>query len=178
MPNQFQIDVERIRQQASSDMASGAVTATYGEETGAVVDVLQDVVATELVCWARYQQHAIVAAGINRAQVSAEFTEHAAAEMNHAMSAAERINQLGGTPNLDLSMAAKRSHTDYRTFDDTDLYGMLRENLIAERIVIQIYQEMIRWLADRDPSTRRLLERILEEEEEHADDLRDLLGLA
>lgn len=176
MPNQFAIDVQAIRDQARAHIDEGPVTPTYGGSSEQVIAVLNDVVATELVCWARYQQHAIVAAGINRAQVAAEFSEHAASEMGHAMAAAERVNQLGGTPDLSLAGASERSHTEYRTFDDTDLVGMLKENLVAERIVIQTYQEVIRWIGDDDPTTRRMLESILADEEEHADDLLDLLG--
>ena len=176
MANQFALDVERIRTEARAKMDDGPVTGTYGLDVDQVVSVLNDVVATELVCWARYQQHSIVASGIDRAQVAAEFAEHAGAEMDHAMRAAERVNQLGGTPELDLSKAAARSHTEYKTFDDTDLRGMLEENLVAERIVIQSYQEIIRWLGEGDPTTRRMIEGILEDEEEHADDLLDLLG--
>lgn len=176
MANQFALDVDRIRAEARAKMGEGPVTGTYGLDVDQVVSVLNDVVATELVCWARYQQHSIVAAGIDRAQVAAEFAEHAGEEMDHAMRAAERINQLGGTPDLDLGAAPARAHTEYKVFDDTDLRGMLEENLVAERIVIQSYQEIVRWLGEGDPTTRRMIEGILEEEEEHADDLLDLLG--
>ncbi|HUB71702.1 MAG TPA: ferritin-like domain-containing protein [Acidimicrobiales bacterium] len=176
MPNQFAIDVEKLRTQAREHMERGAVTPAYGTSVDQVVSVLNDVVATEIVCWARYQQHAIVAAGIDRAQVADEFKEHAGEEMQHAMWAAERINQLGGTPDFTPSTLAQRAHTEYKVFQETDLTGMLKENLVAERIVIQSYQEIIRWLGDSDPTTRRILERILEQEEEHADDLNTLLS--
>jgi bacterioferritin len=141
----------------------------------AVIDVLNQVVATEIVCWLRYTQHAIVASGIDRAQVAAEFTEHAEEERHHMESAAERISQLGGTPDLSPGGLSK-SHTEYVTAEATDLKKMLEENLVAERIVISSYQEIIRWLTDSDPTTRRIMESILEQEEEHADDLNDLLG--
>jgi len=176
MENKFALDVEKLRSQARQHMDDGAVTPSYKGPVEQVVAVLNDIVATEVVCWARYQQHAIVAAGINRAQVAQEFTEHAADELQHALWAAERVNQLGGVPDFTPGTLATRSHTEYRTFDDGDLEGMLRENLVAERVVIQGYQEIIRWLGDDDPTTRRILERILEQEEEHADDLSDLLG--
>jgi bacterioferritin len=124
----------------------------------------------------RYTRHAISATGINRAQVAAEFTEHAAAELQHSQWAAERISQLGGEPDFDPATIAQRAHTDYTTPDPNDLEQMLRDNLLAERIVIEAYQEIVRWIGDGDPTTRRLLEKILAEEEEHADDISDLLG--
>ncbi len=171
----FTIDLDTIRANALANMADGAVTATYAAKAGAVVAVMNDVLATEIVCWLRYQQHAIVAAGIDRSAVVAEFVEHAAEELQHTLWVAERIDQLGGTPDLDPAGLVSRSQTQYRTYRDTDLAGMLRENLFAERIVIQTYQEIILWLGASDPTSRRLIERILEQEEEHADDLRNLL---
>ncbi|WP_018653575.1 ferritin-like domain-containing protein [Actinomadura flavalba] len=177
MSDNFVLDVSRIRDQVRQKMNEGPVTETYGHDVQRVIDVLNEVVATEVVCWLRYTRHAIVAAGIDRAQVAAEFTEHAKEEMNHALRAAERVNQLGGAPALDPSKLAERSHTDYTTPPDDDLDQMLRDNLEAERIVIAIYQEIVRWLGDGDPTTRRLIESILEEEEDHADDLVDLLGI-
>jgi bacterioferritin len=176
MANDFALDVSRIREEARKHMDDGAVTPSTQMDQEQIITLLGDVVATEIVCFLRYQQHALVAAGINRGDVVAEFTEHATSEMEHAMWAAERISQLGGSPDLSPEALTKRSHTEYRTFDDTDLTGMLRENLVAERIVIQSYQEIARWIGDRDSTTRRLIERILEQEEEHADDLADLLA--
>jgi bacterioferritin len=172
----FSIDIDTIRQQARKDMAAGAVTGSYGTDPKAVIRVLNDVVATEIVCWMRYSRHAISASGINREAVSAEFSEHAEEERKHAMMAAERVSQLGGEPDLDPATMASRAHTTYETPGDTDLVGMLRENLIAERIVISTYQEIIRWLGDSDVTTRRMLESILAEEEDHADDILNLLG--
>lgn len=176
MADDFVIDVTRIRDEARKKMEEGPVTETYGSDKERVIGILNDVVATEVVCWMRYTRHAIVATGIDRAQVSAEFTEHAKEEMQHALQAAERISQLGGDPDFDPAKIQERSHTDYTAPPDGDLKQMLRDNLLAERIVISTYQEMIRWLADKDPTTRRVLENILEEEEEHADDLLDLIG--
>lgn len=176
MANQFELDVARIRDEARKQMEDGAVTQTYGADKDRLIEILNQVVATEIVCWLRYSQHAIVASGVDRAQVAAEFTEHAAEEMQHGMRAAERISQLGGDPDFDPATLAARSHTDYVTTAETDLEKMLQENLVAERIVISTYQEIIRWVGDGDPTTRRLMESILEEEEEHADDLTDLLG--
>ncbi|GAA5195890.1 ferritin-like domain-containing protein [Rugosimonospora acidiphila] len=177
MPNQFELDVTKIREDARRKMEDGPVTPTYGGDPNPVIGVLNDVVATEIVCYLRYSQNAIVAAGIDRAQVSAEFQEHAAEELKHGLRAAERINQLGGIPDFDPATLAKRAHTEYSAPEPTDLNTMLRENLVAERIVIASYQEIVRWIGTADPTTRRLMEDILEEEEEHADDLVDLLGI-
>ena len=173
----FSIDVAAVRDRARRKMDQGAVTESYGKDPVQVVGILNEVLATEVVCWMRYSRHAISASGINRAQVSGEFAEHADEERQHAMWAAERITQLGGEPNFDPATLAKRAHTSCETFADDDLTGMLNENLAAERIVIATYQEIIRWLADDDPTTRRLLEKILAEEEEHPDDITDLLRL-
>ncbi|MFD0688211.1 ferritin-like domain-containing protein [Actinomadura fibrosa] len=172
----FSLDVAAIRDRARQKMDDGPVTRAYGRSAEEVIGVLNDVLATEIVCWMRYSQHAISATGIDRAQVASEFSEHADEERDHAMRAAERISQLGGDPDFDPRTLAERSHTTYATFDDDDLKGMLRENLVAERIVIESYQEIIRWLGDGDVTTRRLMEHILAEEEEHADDILDLLG--
>ncbi|MBV9323854.1 MAG: ferritin-like domain-containing protein [Chloroflexi bacterium] len=176
MANQFALDVSSIRQRARQHMEEGPVTPDNKTDPNEVIRVLQDVVATEIVCWMRYQQHAFSAKGVNHKPVAAEFAEHAQSELEHAVAAAQRITQLGGSPDMSPEHLAERSHTEYRTFEGTDLVGMLEENLVAERIVIQSYQEIIRWLGDRDPTTRRLLERILGEEEQHADDLSGLLG--
>ncbi|WP_371494801.1 ferritin-like domain-containing protein [Kitasatospora sp. NBC_00374] len=173
----FVLDVSRIREEALRKMSRGPVTGTYGLDTEKVIAVLNDVVATEVVCWLRYTRHAISATGIDRSQVAAEFTEHAAAEMQHALRAAERVSQLGGQPDFDPATLARRSHTDYTAPDEKDLKAMLEHNLLAERIVISTYQEIARWVGDHDPTTRRLIESILEEEEEHADDLSDLLAI-
>ncbi len=176
MANQFALDVTKIRDDARAKMSEGAVTEGNTGDTAAIIDVLNDVVATEVVCYLRYSQHAIVASGVDRAQVAAEFTEHAAEELQHGLRAAERISQLGGTPDFNPATLAERSHTEYVQTEETDLTKMLEENLVAERIVITSYQEIARWIGDSDPTTRRLMEQILEEEEEHADDLNDLLG--
>lgn len=176
MADDFVVDVTRIRADARAKMEAGPVTETYGADRDRVVAILNDVVATEVVCWMRYTRHAISATGIDRAQVSAEFHEHAKEEWDHAVRAAERISQLGGDPDFDPATLAQRAHTDYTATPDHELKQMLRDNLEAERIVIGVYQEIIRWLGDKDPTTRRVMESILEEEEDHADDLLDLLG--
>src|ERR1700744_1513317 len=172
----FSTDISAIRDRARQKMTEGPITEGYRKDPKEVIAVLNEVVATEIVCWMRYTRHAISATGINRAQVASEFTEHAESERGHAMLAAERISQLGGEPDFDPATVARRAHTTYETFPDGDLEGMLRDNLTAERIVITTYQEIIRWLGDGDPTTRRMLEGILADEEEHADDIVDLLG--
>lgn len=172
----FALDLAAIRERALLNLHDGPITAGYEADAVTVVNVLNEVVATEIVCALRYRQHAIVAAGIDRGPVAAEFAEHSEEELQHCLWVAERINQLGGTPDLDPGQLLNRSQTEYRVYPDTDLEAMLKENLVAERVVIQTYHEIIRWLGDRDPTTRRLMERILEQEEDHADDLRDLLG--
>ena len=171
----FTADITAIRERARQKMEEGPVTGSYGKDPEEVIAVLNEVLATEIVCWMRYTRHAISATGINRAQVAGEFTEHAESERGHAMRAAERISQLGGEPDFDPATIAG-GRTPPTRLSDGDLEGMLRDNLTAERIVITTYQEIIRWLGDGDPTTRRLLEGILADEEEHADDLVDLLG--
>jgi bacterioferritin len=172
----FTADIAAIRDRARQKIEEGPVTGSYGKDPKEVIAVLNEVVATEIVCWMRYTRHAISATGINRAQVASEFSEHAESERDHAMRAAGRISQLGGEPDLDPATVAGRAHTTYQTYADEDLEAMLRDNLTAERIVISTYQEIIRWLGNDDPTTRRLMEDILSDEEDHADDIVDLLG--
>jgi bacterioferritin len=174
MPNQFAIDVAQIRDQAQRHIEQGAVTPSNTKDVERVIAVLNQVVATEMVCYLRYTQNAIVAQGIDREQVAAMFREHATEELGHFQRVSDRINQLGGSPDLDPGTLVERSHTDYTTPANTDLQGMIKENLVAERIVIGTYAEIIRWLGDADPTTRRLIEEILKEEEDHADELTDL----
>ena len=174
--NKFEIDVTKIRNDARKHMDAGAVTVGNTVDVERLIGVLNEVIATEIVCYLRYSQHAISATGIDRAQVAAEFTEHASEEMQHGLWAAVRVSQLGGEPDFDPATLAERSHTEYVMVDEADLKRMLTENLVAERIVITSYQEIIRWIGDADPTTRRLMEKILEQEEDHADDLNDLLG--
>lgn len=176
MDTTFEIDLNKIRDEARKYMAAGPVIADDHASRLRLIEVLNEVVASEVVCFLRYSQHAITASGMDRAQVAAEFREHATQEMNHGMLAAERISQLGGEPDFDPGTLVKRSHTEYVTVPATDLRQMLIENLIAERIAIATYGEIIRWIGDSDPTTRRMMETILAEEEEHADDLNDLLG--
>ena len=169
----FETDLDAIRKRAREHMEEGPVTDDYRANREQVIKVLNDVVATEIVCVLRYKRHQFTATGLYAQPVAQEFAEHAAEEQAHMDMAAERIVQLGGEPNLDPSGLPERAHTDY--VPGTTLVDMVKEDLVAERIVIQSYMEMIRWIGDDDPTTRRVLESILEQEEEHADDLRDLL---
>jgi bacterioferritin len=174
MPNEFAIDVAQIRDQARQHLDQGPVTPTNTTDVDRVITVLNQVVASEMVCYLRYTQNAIVAQGIDREQVADMFRDHAAEELGHFQRVSDRINQLGGSPDMNPATLTERAHTDYSTPPNTDLQGMIRENLAAERIVIGIYMEIIRWLGDADPTTRRLMEDILEDEEDHADELNDL----
>ena len=172
----LKLDMSTIRDRALLDLAEGPVTPTYGLNVEEVIKVLNDVIATEIVGWLRYQQHATVAAGAESTKVAGTFAEHASDELQHVLKFAKRVNELGGSPDFDPATLVSRSHTAYHVYIDTDLTGMLKENLLAERIVVQTYQEIIRWIGAGDPTSRRLFERILEQEEHHAGDLRQLLG--
>jgi bacterioferritin len=174
MPNDFAIDVTRIRDEARKHLKKGAVTPSNTTDVDQVITVLNQVVASEMVCYLRYTQNAIVAQGIDREQVASVFQDHANEELGHFQRVAERVNQLGGSPDLNPATMKGRAHTEYTTLDDTDLQGMLRENLIGERIVIETYTEIIRWIGDADITTRRLMEQLLKDEEDHADELNDL----
>jgi len=154
-------------------MAKGAVTETYGADAGRVIEVLNEVLATELVCVLRYRRHYFTAQGVHGPAVAAEFLEHANDEQRHADMAAERIVQLGGDPDFSPTVLVERSHTEY--VPGNGLRDMIEEDLVAERIAISTYTEIARWLGDADPTTRRVIEQLLADEEEHADDLRSLL---
>jgi bacterioferritin len=170
----FLSDITALRDRARRSLEDGAVVAeTYGGDPYKAIEILQSVLATELVCVLRYTQHSIVAAGINSAGVKAEFAEHARQEQEHAEWVAERITQLGGAPDFNPETLTARSASQFAA--GSDLVDMIRENLIAERIAVAHYQELIRYFGDNDPTTRLLLERILEVEEEHASDMHDLL---
>ena len=171
--NEFVLDMDRIRTDARHGMAQGPVTEAYGKETSYVTDVLNDVLASELVCVLRYKRHYYTAQGVHGPTVAAEFLEHANDEQRHAGQVAERIVQLGGEPDFDPAVLLQRSHSQYVA--GGTLREMVQEDLIGERIVISTYAEIIRWLGDADPTTRRLMERLLTEEESHADDLRSLM---
>lgn len=170
----FQTDIEGIRQRAREKMREGAVTSAYKADRNQVIDVLNEVLATEIVCVLRYKNHYYMAQGLNRDPVADEFLQHANEEQGHADMVSERITQLGGEPNLDPAGLATRSHSEY-TGGDT-LVELVKEDLVAERIAIETYSEIVRWLGEDDPTSRRMMEDILAMEEEHADDMLDLLG--
>ncbi|MDA0703630.1 MAG: ferritin-like domain-containing protein [Proteobacteria bacterium] len=169
----FKSDIEAIRRRARDKMMDGAVTGAYLADREQVIDVLQEILATEIVCTLRYKNHYFMAEGIYAEPVAAEFKEHADQEQAHADRVALRITQLGGRPNLNPEGMQSRAHAEYVEADT--LKGMIVENLVAERIAIETYSEIVRWLGDDDPTTTRLIRDILEEEEEHADDMAGLL---
>jgi bacterioferritin len=172
MPN-FVIDVEEIRARAERKIEDGAVTNTYEGDVDQTISILNEALATEIVCVLRYMHHYFMATGVHGMAVRDEFKEHADAEREHADEIAERIQQLGGKPDFNPASLLQRSASQY--VEGETLSDMIREDLIAERIVIEVYQKMIRHFADHDPTTRVMLEHILSEEEEHASDLSDLL---
>jgi len=170
----FLTDVQALRERARQHIEDGVLTAGYGLDPEVAVNILNAALATELVCTLRYRQHAFVATGINSEPIAAEFLVHSNEELGHADQIARRIVQLGGSPEMDPARLTGRSHAEYVTCDT--LKEMIRENLIAERIAIESYREMIRFFGDRDPTTRHMLIGILATEEEHADELADLLS--
>ena len=173
MAGEFTADIERIRREAREHIERGAITNTYGADRERVIDVLNTVLATELVCVLRYKRHYYMASGLNAGPVAAEFLQHATDEQGHADQVAMRITQLDGEPNFNPDGLAERSHADYVEGDT--LLDMAREDLVAERIAIGSYQEIVRWLGDGDPTTRGLIESILAVEEEHAEDMLNIL---
>ncbi|HEX4183159.1 MAG TPA: ferritin-like domain-containing protein [Caulobacteraceae bacterium] len=170
----FLSDIKTLRERARRQIEKGAVTDTYVGDAAKTIEVLQSVLATELVCVLRYTQHSIVATGLASDSVKAEFAEHARDEQGHAMLVAERINQLGGEPDFNPDGLSTKSASQYQT--GADMVAMIRENLIAERIAVDHYRELIRYFGENDPTTRVMLESILEKEEEHASDMVDLLA--
>ncbi|HXZ10276.1 MAG TPA: ferritin-like domain-containing protein [Paraburkholderia sp.] len=169
----FVMDVQKIREQARKHMSDGPVTQSYGADRDTVLRLLNDALATEIVCVLRYKRHHFMAKGINSEAVAAEFLEHANEEQQHADTLAARIVQLGGEPDFAPASLATRSHSEYK--EGENLTDMVRENLVAERIAIDTYRSIIHYLGDNDVTTRRLFEEILAVEEEHADDMADLL---
>jgi bacterioferritin len=169
----FQTDLETIRSRARDKMLDGAVTTAYQADRQQVIAVLNEVLATEIVCTLRYKNHYYMAKGIYAQPVADEFLEHAKEEELHADEVAARIVQLGGIPNLNPEGLATRSHAQYEESDS--LEEMVKEDLIAERVAIQTYNEIIKWLGNDDITSRRMMEQILAKEEEHADDLANLL---
>jgi bacterioferritin len=174
MKSNFVTDVQEIRRRAREHIEAGAVTAGYRADRDVVITLLNEALATEIVCVLRYRRHYFMASGPTSSAVAAEFLEHANEEQGHADLIGERITQLGGEPNLNPEGLLSRSHSEY--VEGKTLGDMIKEDLIAERVAIDSYSEMIRYIGDNDPTTRRMLEEILAKEEEHADELSDLLA--
>lgn len=170
----FLTDVQTLRANARAHMDLGPITEAYGADRPRVISVLNEVLATELVCVLRYKRHFYMAKGIDAGPVAAEFLQHANDEQGHADEVAARIVQLQGEPDFNPSTLVARSHAEYDASEE--LADMIREDLVAERVAIASYQEIVRWLGDKDPTTRRMVEGILAVEEEHADDLLTLLS--
>ena len=169
----FLSDVKTLRSRARASLEKGAVTPAYQGDVKQTIEILQAVLATEIVCVLRYTMNAVAATGISSDGVKEEFDEHAKEEQEHMRKVAERINQLGGTPNFSPEGLLSRSASQY--VEGANLIEMIKENLIAERIACEHYRELIRFFADKDPTTRVMMEGILTNEEEHANDMHDLL---
>ncbi len=170
----FLSDIRTLRERARRHIEDGAVTDTYAADRETVLKLLNEALATEIVCVLRYKRHYFMASGLMADAVKAEFLEHAQEEQAHADQIAERIVQLGGAPDLNPAVLSARSHAEY--VEGHDLRDMVKEDLIAERIAIDSYREMINYIGDRDTTTKRLLEGVLAQEEEHADELADMLN--
>ena len=169
----FLTDIKTLRERARQHIEKGAVTEGYSADRATVNKLLNEALATEIVCVLRYKRHYFMASGINAEGVAAEFLQHANEEQGHADLIAQRIVQLGGEPNFSPEGLLTRSHAEY--VEGENLLDMIKEDLVAERIAIDSYREMINYLGNDDPTTRRMLEGILAMEEEHADDLVSLL---
>ena len=174
MGNEFVTDIAELRRRARQHIENGAVTEGYQANRETVVKMLNEALATELVCVLRYKRHYFMASGIHAQSVAGEFLQHANEEQGHADQIAQRIVQLGGAPNLSPDGMLTRSHSEY--VEGSDLIDMIKENLVAERVAIDSYREMIDYVGKDDPTTRRMLEGILAVEEEHAEDLVTLLA--
>ena len=170
----FLTDIKELRARARQQLEKGAVTDNYELDPKQAIELLQGALATEIVCVLRYTMHYVSATGIASEGPKEEFLEHANDERKHMGLIADRINQLGGTPDMDPKGLASRSATEYGP-GDLDLVGMLKENLIAERIAVEHYRDLIRFFGEKDPTTRVMLEGILAQEEDHANDMHDLL---
>jgi bacterioferritin len=169
----FLSDIQEIRRRARQHMEKGAVTEAYKSDLQTVLRLLNEALATEIVCVLRYKRHQFMASGLNASAVAQEFAEHAAEEQAHADQIAERITQLDGEPNFNPEGLAMRSHSEY--VEGKTLSDMIQEDLVAERVAIESYSEIIRYLGNNDPTSRRMMEEILAKEEEHAEDMRTLL---
>lgn len=170
----FLTDIKTLRERARRHIEDGAVTEGYRADRETVIKLLNEALATEIVCTLRYRRHYFMAAGINAESVAAEFLQHSNEEQGHADQLAQRIVQLNGEPNFNPEGLLTRSHAEH--VEGTTLVDMIKEDLVAERIAIDSYREMINYVANDDPTTRRMLEGILAMEEEHADDLVNLLA--
>lgn len=170
----FLTDIKTLRKRAREHMERGAVTEGYGADRETVIKLLNEALATEIICVLRYKRHHYMAEGANAQTAAAEFLEHANEEQMHADQIAQRIVQLGGAPNFSPEGMASRSHSEY--VEGETLMDMIQENLVAERIAIDSYREMIQFIGNDDPTTRRMLEELLATEEEHADDLVGLMA--
>jgi bacterioferritin len=166
-------NVTELRSQARDNLSKGALTSNYGGDVEKTIEILNDALATELVCVLRYKYHYVAAQGIDSEAIKAEFLQHATEEQAHADLLAARINQLGGKPDMNPATLAARSATEYR--EGKNLVEMIKEDLVAERIAVEVYRDAVRHFGDRDPTTRRMIEGILAQEEEHANDMHDLL---
>ena len=169
----FLTDVKTLRERARQHIEQGAVTAGYNADRETVLKLLNEALATEIVCTLRYKRHYYMADGLNASIAADEFLEHAQQEQQHADWLAERIVQLGGAPNFSPEGLQSRSHAEY--VEGETLKEMVKEDLIAERIAIDSYREIATYLGDKDPTTRRIMEDILAREEEHADDMASIL---
>jgi len=172
--NNFVTDITEIRKRARQHMEQGPVTTGYKADREKVIRVLNEALATELVCVLRYKRHYYMAKGINAEPIAQEFQQHATEEQAHADQIAQRITQLQGEPNFNPEGITSRSHSEY--VEGGSLVDMIREDLVAERIAVESYSEIIRWLGNDDPTTRSMMEAILKVEEEHADDLSNMLA--
>jgi len=169
----FLSDIQEIRRRARQHMEKGAVTSGYKADLETVLRLLNEALATEVVCVLRYKRHHFMASGMNAQSVADEFAEHAAEEQSHADQIAARITQLGGEPNFNPEGLLTRSHSEYK--EGGSLVEMIQEDLVAERIAVESYSEMIRFFGNDDPTSRRLMEEVLAKEEEHAEDMRTLI---
>jgi bacterioferritin len=173
-PNQpFLSDIQEIRKRARKHMEKGAVTDSYKADRDTVLRLLNEALATEIVCVLRYKRHQFMAHGLSAQSVADEFAEHAKEEQEHADKIAKRITELDGEPNFSPEGLLSRSHSEY--VEGEKLTDMIKEDLVAERIAIESYSEIIRYLGDNDPTSRRLMEEILAKEEEHAEDMLTLI---
>lgn len=169
----FLTDIKTLRERARQHIENGAVTSGYSADRETVIKLLNEALATEIVCVLRYRRHYFMASGINAESVAAEFLQHANEEQGHADQIAQRIVQLQGEPDFNPEGLLTRSHAEY--VEGTTLIDMIKEDLVAERIAIDSYREMITYFGNQDPTSRRLMEEILAVEEEHADDLVNML---